>query len=417
MRLYTYPGNNRAAKALIAAKYAGVAIEVPAFNFGADNQSADFKAKNPLGKVPVLETPAGCIFESNAIARYVARLRPDAELYGTSFFESGQVDQWLDYAMNELELPVGQLTYPLMGYMVANKAATDKAKADLLKQLDILDHYLVSRTYFVGEKITLADISLACTLVHAFRLAIDAQLQAKYVNVTRWFTTCINQPEFKAVLGEVKLGDKAADGAAPAAKKEEKKKEEKPKEEKKPKKKEEEDDGEEDYGDEDGEKGKSKAPHPCDLLPKSSLVFDDWKRMYSNNDTRAVALPWLWQHLDKEGYSFYKADYMYPEENNKLFMTCNLVSGWLQRIEKLRKYGFGNVLILGDEPKLNISAIWMFRGQVPPPEMANCDDYTNYTWEKLNVDNEAHKKMIEDYFAWDGESIKGKNFREGKVFK
>ena len=33
----------------------------------------------------------GCIFESNAIARYVARMRRDTELYGVSFFESAQV--------------------------------------------------------------------------------------------------------------------------------------------------------------------------------------------------------------------------------------------------------------------------------------------------------------------------------------
>lgn len=32
----------------------------------------------------------GSIFESNAIARYVARIRRDTELYGASFFESAQ---------------------------------------------------------------------------------------------------------------------------------------------------------------------------------------------------------------------------------------------------------------------------------------------------------------------------------------
>lgn len=35
--------------------------------------------------------PQGTIFESNAIARYVGRMRRDTELYGVSFFESAQV--------------------------------------------------------------------------------------------------------------------------------------------------------------------------------------------------------------------------------------------------------------------------------------------------------------------------------------
>ncbi len=42
-------------------------------------------------QVPVLETAHGSIFESNAIARYIGRLRRDTELYGVSFFETAQV--------------------------------------------------------------------------------------------------------------------------------------------------------------------------------------------------------------------------------------------------------------------------------------------------------------------------------------
>ena len=42
-------------------------------------------------QVPVLETADGCICESNAIARYIGRMRRDTELYGVSFFETAQV--------------------------------------------------------------------------------------------------------------------------------------------------------------------------------------------------------------------------------------------------------------------------------------------------------------------------------------
>jgi hypothetical protein len=35
-----------------------------------------------------LSPPSGLIFESNAIARYVARIRRDSGLYGSTFFES-----------------------------------------------------------------------------------------------------------------------------------------------------------------------------------------------------------------------------------------------------------------------------------------------------------------------------------------
>ena len=44
-------------------------------------------------------------------------------------------------------------------------------------------------------------------------------------------------------------------------------------------------------------------------------------------------------------------------------MTSNLVSGMLQRIEKLRKYAFASVLILGEDNNNSIEGVWVTRGQ------------------------------------------------------
>jgi len=93
--LHTGAGNKNAFKALIAAEYSGVKVEVTKnFEMGVSNKTPEFLKMNPLGKVhhapiiifellcivvhelkitlqvPVLETPDGPVFESNAIARY-----------------------------------------------------------------------------------------------------------------------------------------------------------------------------------------------------------------------------------------------------------------------------------------------------------------------------------------------------------
>lgn len=49
-----------------------------------------------------METPFGPIWESNAIAKYVARMRNDTGLLGSSFHEHALVDQWLDFVNNEV---------------------------------------------------------------------------------------------------------------------------------------------------------------------------------------------------------------------------------------------------------------------------------------------------------------------------
>ena len=51
LKLYTYPNNKNAWKALIAAEYVGAKIEVPAFEMGKTNKSPDFLKLNPNGKV------------------------------------------------------------------------------------------------------------------------------------------------------------------------------------------------------------------------------------------------------------------------------------------------------------------------------------------------------------------------------
>ena len=59
-------------------------------------RSDEFKEICPVQRVPYLKLADGKgLFESAAIARYLARLSPDSGLLGSTMLESAQVDQWL----------------------------------------------------------------------------------------------------------------------------------------------------------------------------------------------------------------------------------------------------------------------------------------------------------------------------------
>ena len=98
-------------------------------NDGVDVQVADFDAAtvaamSPTGKAPVLVLPLGqTIFSSHAIARYIAGIRRDSGLTGTSLMEQGAIDAWMDFSATELELPACVWFYPPAGYMPFNKDA------------------------------------------------------------------------------------------------------------------------------------------------------------------------------------------------------------------------------------------------------------------------------------------------------
>ena len=74
MKLYGPTTRSNRVKAVAA--ISGVPLQIQPFVMGVDNKKPEFLAKNPFGKVPLLETPDGaCVFESNAICRYIAAVR------------------------------------------------------------------------------------------------------------------------------------------------------------------------------------------------------------------------------------------------------------------------------------------------------------------------------------------------------
>jgi elongation factor 1-gamma len=63
------------------------------------------------------------------------------------------------------------------------------------------------------------------------------------------------------------------------------------------------------------------------MCSKSNFVMDEWKKVYSNNDTKTVALPYFWEKFDKDNYSVWYCEYKYPEELRLTFMSSNLIGG------------------------------------------------------------------------------------------
>ena len=49
------------------------------------------------------------------------------------------------------------------------RQATEKAKEDVRRAMDVLNKHLLTRTYLAGERITLADISVCCNLLQLYQ--------------------------------------------------------------------------------------------------------------------------------------------------------------------------------------------------------------------------------------------------------
>lgn len=68
-------------------------------------------------------------------------------------------------------------------------------------------------------------------------------------------------------------------------------------------------------------------------------------------------------------------------------MTMNKVSGFLQRMDFVRKYAFAKMAILEQKPggPFHISGVWLFRGpEIPKQVLDESYDMELYDWKKVS---------------------------------
>jgi len=408
LKLFTSSGDNykyRIWKIQIAAQYAGVNLDV------VDASSKEFKALSPIGKTPVLSTPNGPIFESNAILRYVARLRGDSGLYGDSFHDAALVDQWVDFSLNELE-PVRHIwLLPVQGILQFNGKAYVEAKKELGDALAVLDNHLLHHTFLVSNHVTIADIAIAAALIEPYRDLFDTNFRKGFLSVNRWFNTITNQKEAQGVVGKVEFAKqekrapkeqkaKGEGGDEKPQKQQQQQQQKQQKQQQPAKEKEAKEAPEEDYSD-----PKPKGKNPLDLLPASPMHLDTNKKLlFSQRPWNPDFFKEFWPQFDAQGYSIYFSDYNYNHENRVYFMTCNLIGGFLQRCDELRRYGLGVMILAGNDeenPPFEVSGIWIFRGLEIPREMKENPDSEYYTFHRLDNNNADDRAKVETFFFAD----------------
>lgn len=209
---------------------------------------------------------------------------------------------------------------PLLGRDPYNKKNVEESQKATSKVISVLEQHLHVNTFLVGDRITLADLFVCGMIARGFQYFFDKKWRSENPNVARWYETINHQPMYSAVADKFAFIDEAIPNQPPKKEKEAApKKEPTPKAAPKPKAKEVEEDEEEE------DKPAPKPKHPLEALPKPTMVLDDWKRKYSNEETREVALPWFWENFNAEEYSLWKCDYKYNDELTMTFMSSNLV--------------------------------------------------------------------------------------------
>lgn len=144
--------------------------------FGGNN-TAEFKAMNPNGLVPVVRDGDGpFLWESAAIVRYLAATYGDEQFWPSTPSARVVVDKWAEWIKTTFgpALLTG-LFWPLIGVPPAKRdMAAIAANAERMKKLAaMLDARLAEGDYLGGGDICFADIIVGTLLYRYFTLDFD----------------------------------------------------------------------------------------------------------------------------------------------------------------------------------------------------------------------------------------------------
>ncbi|KAL4904034.1 hypothetical protein BDW74DRAFT_168525 [Aspergillus multicolor] len=209
--IFSYPNNPRVFKIQAVANLNGHTLDNAHFKLGVDNKSDEFLDKFPLGKAPAFTSADGVhLFESNAIAQFIAEHGPKKDqLLGTTPAERASIQQWVTMSETEVANHVVTCFLPRVGLIPYSEATDNQALERLERALGALERHLAGRTWLAtSEKLSLADIAVAASLVWGFTFSIDEEMRTKYPGVVDWFRDVTGTEGVKEAFGETKFIEK-----------------------------------------------------------------------------------------------------------------------------------------------------------------------------------------------------------------
>lgn len=199
VRLYDSPLSGNCYKVRLLLAQLGLEHErIELDLFASETRTPAFLAKNPHGRLPLLELDDGaCVAESNAILYYLAS--------GTPYLPddpvlAAQVMRWMFWEQNTLEPPLAGARFLLRfsGKTVENESVI-KRRARAERALMHMEIHLGVRSYFAADRYSIADIAL-----YAYtHVAPEAEISlAGYPAIQSWLDRVAAQPGYIPMKAE-----------------------------------------------------------------------------------------------------------------------------------------------------------------------------------------------------------------------
>ncbi len=183
--------------------------------FKGENRTPEYLAKNPEGRLPVLELDDGRILaESNAILVYLAGNSP---WLPADRFEYAETLRWMFFEQHSHEPAIAEARFWLHFVRGGRELRTHEIDQWMERgyaALALMEQHLKTHDYFVGERETVADLALYAHTHVASEGDFDL---SGFPGITRWIARIAGNPRhisIEAAHSSVSFGLAPARGTA-----------------------------------------------------------------------------------------------------------------------------------------------------------------------------------------------------------
>jgi glutathione S-transferase len=201
MKLYVNLMSPNVRRVRLTAAVLGLQLDEKKVDFSKGEQKGpEFLALNLNGQVPTLVDGDFVLSESRAIMQYLASKKPESGLLPGDERARADVTRWQFWDSSHFSPQLGMLAFQRilkamfgMGEPDANKV--DEALVNFRRFAAVLDKHLDGKRYVVGNSMTLADLTLASSLMYS------EQTQAplgEFPNILGWFSRISDTDAWRA---------------------------------------------------------------------------------------------------------------------------------------------------------------------------------------------------------------------------
>jgi glutathione S-transferase len=206
MKLYQYGWSPNCQKVVALAHEASVPLEIVDVDiFKGQGRSPEMLARNPNGKVPILEDDDFVLWESNAMLGYIAAKADRSDLAPSNPRERADVDRWLSWQTAHFGPPIQRVAFQRILKKLANLGAPDEAIIktavdEFAVFAKVLDVSLAGKQFLCG-RLTIADFALAPAAALTESCGLDL---SPYPNARVWLGRMLARESLKKTLAAVR---------------------------------------------------------------------------------------------------------------------------------------------------------------------------------------------------------------------